>query len=89
MCPGSSNRGVLLVTGNQTMRTLSTFALLISWAFSAVADDNVGPTRDAFVATQDPLGEVGHESRLSGPELVARPEHSVLLHGAGVADHSL
>ncbi|MFI5459529.1 MAG: di-heme-cytochrome C peroxidase [Isosphaerales bacterium] len=39
------------------MRTLSTFALLTSWAFSAVADGNVGPTRDAFVPTQDPLGE--------------------------------
>jgi hypothetical protein len=39
------------------MRTLSTFALLMFWALSAVADGNVGPTRDAFVATQDPLGE--------------------------------
>jgi len=39
------------------MRTSFTFALLMSWAVSAVADGNVGPTRDAFVATQDPFGE--------------------------------
>jgi len=57
MCARSGNRGVLLVTGDQTMRTLATFALLMSWTLAAVADGDVGPTRDAFVATQDPFGE--------------------------------
>ena len=33
------------------------FVIFVSWAFGAVAGDVVGPTRDAFVATQDPLGE--------------------------------
>jgi hypothetical protein len=44
-------------TGNGTMRTLSTFALLMAWIPSAIAQDNVGPARNALVPTQDPLGE--------------------------------
>ncbi len=39
------------------MRSLSTFALLLGCALSVVADDKVGPTRDAFAAVQDPFGE--------------------------------
>ncbi|HEV3165283.1 MAG TPA: cytochrome c, partial [Isosphaeraceae bacterium] len=38
------------------MRTGLTLALLLAGPFAAVAAD-VGPTRDAFVATVDPLGE--------------------------------
>jgi hypothetical protein len=39
------------------MRTRLPFVLFVSCAMTAVAADDVGPTRDAFVATQDPLGE--------------------------------
>jgi hypothetical protein len=38
------------------MRIAHACVVVVTWSVCAVADD-VGPTRDAFVATQDPLGE--------------------------------
>ena len=39
------------------MRALIPLVLILSCAFAVKADDTVGATRNAFVATQDPLGE--------------------------------
>jgi hypothetical protein len=39
------------------MRASWVFVLLFAWTLTATAADEVGPTRDAFVATNDPLGE--------------------------------
>jgi hypothetical protein len=39
------------------MRTWALYAVLFFGAFTAAVADDVGPTRDAFVATADPLGE--------------------------------
>ncbi len=39
------------------MRASFAVAVFASWALVVVADDAVGPTRDAFVAADDPLGE--------------------------------
>jgi hypothetical protein len=39
------------------MRALISLVLIFGCAFAVSADDDVGATRNAFVATQDPLGE--------------------------------
>jgi hypothetical protein len=39
------------------MRALIPLVLICGCAFAVSADDDVGATRNAFVATQDPLGE--------------------------------
>jgi hypothetical protein len=39
------------------MRTVLSLVALVSCTFTSLAAQTVDPTRNAFVATQDPLGE--------------------------------
>ena len=57
------------------MRTLASFAMLLALSVGSLAAQNVDPTRNAFVAAQDPLGEP--VSRIVYLEQNWSPEQSV------------
>ena len=55
--------------GDHMMRTPLLLSLLLTVALSAWAADDVGPSRNAYVASDDPLGETVSGGLIKAPKI--------------------